>query len=153
MHIVLEKVAFWLHIRKIIEDYAFCIFHLRIFNHQVKESVLEGKILNQRIHQIPSDKILQTNFRVKKKISTGRVIANTFETIALLTAILYFVCFNQWKRYVLTLPISGFKKFLELSTHPYALMIDGGIVIGLLGFFIYALNCNWIIRVLYICTY
>lgn len=106
---------------------------------EVKESVLEGKILNQLIHQIPSDKIPQTNFRVKKKISTGRVIANTFETIALLTAILYFVCFNQWKRYVLTLPISGFKKFLELSTHPYALMIDGGIVIGLLGFFIYGL--------------
>lgn len=106
---------------------------------EVKESVLEGKILNQLIHQIPSDKIPQTNFRVKKKISTGRVIANIFETIALLTAILYFVCFNQWKRYVLTLPISGFKKFLELSTHPYALMIDGGIVIGLLGFFIYGL--------------
>lgn len=41
----------------------------------VKESVLEGKILNQLIHQIPSDKIPQTNFRVKKKISTGSVIA------------------------------------------------------------------------------
>ena len=35
----------------------------------VKESVLEGKILNQLIHQIPSDKIPQTNFRVKRKIS------------------------------------------------------------------------------------
>lgn len=34
---------------------------------EVKESVLEGKILNQLIHQIPSDKIPQTNFRVKKK--------------------------------------------------------------------------------------
>ena len=31
---------------------------------EVKESVLEGKILNQLIHQIPSDKIPQTNFRV-----------------------------------------------------------------------------------------
>lgn len=34
---------------------------------EVKESVLEGKILNQLIHQIPSEKIPQTNFRVKKK--------------------------------------------------------------------------------------
>ena len=29
----------------------------------VKESILEGKILNQLIHQIPSEKIPQTNFR------------------------------------------------------------------------------------------
>lgn len=34
---------------------------------EVKESVLEGKILNQLIHQIPSDKIPQTHFRVKKR--------------------------------------------------------------------------------------
>lgn len=34
---------------------------------ETKEPVLEGKILNQLIHQIPSDKIPQTNFRVKKK--------------------------------------------------------------------------------------
>lgn len=33
---------------------------------EVKESTLEGKILNQLIHQIPSEKIPQTNFRVKK---------------------------------------------------------------------------------------
>lgn len=36
---------------------------------EVKESVLEGKILNQLIHQIPSDKIPQTNFRVKKEFA------------------------------------------------------------------------------------
>ena len=105
----------------------------------VKESVLEGKILNQLIHQIPSDKIPQTNFRVKKRISTGSVIAKTLETIALLTAIIYFACFNQWKNYILTLPTNRFKTILELSTHPYALMIDGIIVIGLLWFFIYGL--------------
>lgn len=32
----------------------------------VKESILEGKILNQLIHQIPVERIPQTNFRVKK---------------------------------------------------------------------------------------
>lgn len=106
---------------------------------EVKESVLEGKILNQLIHQIPSDKIPQTNFRVKKRIKTGSIIVKTLETITLLTAIIYFLCFNQWKSYVLTLPKNWFKTILELSTHPYALMIDGIIVIGLLWFFIYGL--------------
>lgn len=37
---------------------------------KVKESVLEGKILNQLIHQIPVEEIPQTNFRVKK--DTGK---------------------------------------------------------------------------------
>ena len=64
---------------------------------EVKESVLEGKILNQLIHQIPSDKIPQTNFRVKKRIKTGSIIVKTLETIIILTAIIYFLCFNQWK--------------------------------------------------------
>lgn len=106
---------------------------------EVKESVLEGKILNQLIHQIPSDKIPQTNFRVKKRIKTGSIIVKTLEIITILTAIIYFLCFNQWKSYVLTLPKNWFKTILELSTHPYALMIDGIIVIGLLWFFIYGL--------------
>ena len=48
---------------------------------EVKESVLEGKILNQLIHQIPSDKIPQTNFRVKKRISRLHIIIQTLKII------------------------------------------------------------------------
>lgn len=48
----------------------------------VKESVLEGKILNQLIHQISPDKIPQTNFRVKKKINSKSIVAKTLETVA-----------------------------------------------------------------------
>lgn len=47
----------------------------------VKESVLEGKILNQLIHQIPSDQIPQTNFRVKQNIKMSSLILSTVETI------------------------------------------------------------------------
>ena len=43
-----------------------------VANELVKESVIEGKILNQLIHQIPSNKIPQTNFRVKKDVKIGR---------------------------------------------------------------------------------
>ena len=99
---------------------------------ETRKSVLEGKILNQLIHQIPADKIPQTNFRVKKRISTGSVIARTVEIIALLILSVYFVCFDQWKSYVLTLPPNWFKTVLELSIHPYALLLDGIIAIGLL---------------------
>lgn len=43
---------------------------------EVKESTLEGKILNQLIHQIPSEKIPQTNFRVKKTVSSKSILLN-----------------------------------------------------------------------------
>lgn len=105
----------------------------------VKESVLEGKILNQLIHQISPDKIPQTNFRVKKKISSKSIVVKTLETIALLVAILYFVFFDSWKEYVFTLPDNQLKSFLKLSAHPYALLIDGIVIIGILSFLIYGL--------------
>jgi len=35
------------------------------------ETVLEGKILNQLIHQIDPEKIPQTNFKVKQKVHDG----------------------------------------------------------------------------------
>lgn len=81
----------------------------------IKESVLEGKILNQLIHQIPSDKIPQTNFRVKKSINPVSTIMNTLKTIVLLTAIIYFMFFDSWKSYVSVLPDNWLKSILELS--------------------------------------
>lgn len=106
---------------------------------EVKESILEGKILNQLIHQIPSDKIPQTNFRVKRKISLASVIKSTLESISLLTAIIYFLFFDSWRSYVSALPTNWLKSVLELSAHPYAFMVDGIIIITLASFIIYSL--------------
>ncbi len=106
---------------------------------EVKESILEGKILNQLIHQIPSDKIPQTNFRVKRKISLASVIKSTLESISLLTAIIYFLFFDSWRSYVSALPTNWLKSILELSAHPYAFMVDGIIIITLASFIIYSL--------------
>ena len=92
---------------------------------EVKESVLEGKILNQLIHQIPSEKIPQTNFRVKKKVSAKSAIKPTIVVVMFFIEAIYFACFNIWKSYVNTLPNNCFKFILTLSTHQYALMIDG----------------------------
>ncbi len=106
---------------------------------EVKESVLEGKILNQLIHQIPSEKIPQTNFRVKKRIRTASIINKTLEIIFLLIAVVYFIFFDSWKSYVSSLPVNWLKSILELSVHPYALMVDGIIIITLASFLIYGL--------------
>lgn len=106
---------------------------------EVKESVLEGKILNQLIHQISSEKIPQTNFRVKKTIESKNIINTTVEAISLLIAVTYFVFFGLWKGYVSALPDNWMKSILKLSIHQYALIIDGLLIIGLLYIIIYGL--------------
>lgn len=105
----------------------------------IKESVLEGKILNQLIHQIPSERIPQTNFRVKKKINAKNVVKMTTEVVLFLIAAVYFVCFASWGKYVSTLPENWFKTILMLSTHPYGLMISGILMVVLLSVIIYRL--------------
>ena len=67
------------------------------------------------------------------------LIIKTLETIALLTAIIYFMFFDSWKSYVSVLPDNWLKSILELSAHPYALMVDGIIIITLSSFLIYGL--------------
>lgn len=106
---------------------------------EAKESVLEGKILNQLIHQIPSYKIPQTNFRVKKRIAPASTMMKAVECIALLIAIIYFIFFDSWKSYIATLPVNWLKLVLELSTHPYFLMMDGIVITALVSFIIYRL--------------
>lgn len=105
----------------------------------IKESVLEGKLLNQLIHQIPSERIPQTNFRVKKKINAKGVAKMTIEALLFLVAAAYFVCFTSWGKYVGTLPENWFKTILMLSTHPYGLMISGILMVILLSFILYKL--------------
>ena len=46
-------------------------------NDATDETVLEGKILNQLIHQIPVSRIPQTNFRVKKDFGRKNIISIT----------------------------------------------------------------------------
>lgn len=106
---------------------------------EVNESALEGKILNQLIHQIPSKKIPQTNFKVKKTISPKSVSIRTIVVVLLSISIIYFTCFNMWKDYVNTLPDNWFKSILSLSTDQYALIIVGIIITCLFSLIVYEL--------------
>lgn len=104
---------------------------------RVKESVLEGKILNQLIHQIPSDKISQTNFRVKRKIKRLDIAKSTVIILMLVLMILYFVFFKSWGNYVLSLPDNILKTILSYTISQYSLLISGIILTILLGIVIY----------------
>ena len=60
----------------------------------IKESVLEGKILNQLIHQIPTETIPQTNFRVKKSTSNKIVFGYTIAILVFLIALFHILFFD-----------------------------------------------------------
>lgn len=105
----------------------------------VKESVLEGKILNQLIHQISSDRIPQTNFRVKKRVITKSIVKYTVLIMLLAVSSLFFGFFESWKNYVNTLPDTNFRAALCVSTHQYALIIAGIIIACISANFIYEL--------------
>ena len=106
---------------------------------EVKESVLEGKILNQLIHQIPSDKIPQTNFRVKQNVKMSSVILSTVEAILFIISIIYFICFDSWISYVNTLPYTDLKIQLMITTQPQFLIANGILLIVLIFIFLFKL--------------
>lgn len=105
----------------------------------IKESVLEGKILNQLIHQIPAENIPQTNFRVKKKINPKSVFARTALTCLLLISILHIIFFSRWEAYIRLLPAGPVKMTLDLSVNPYSRLVSGSALTLVSCVFIYGL--------------
>jgi hypothetical protein len=106
---------------------------------EIKESVLEGKILNQLIHQIPAENIPQTNFKVKKKIETKNIVRSTFFTMLFLISILHITMFELWNGYVASLSTSWIKDILETSINNYVLIISGLLVAIIFYIFLYSL--------------
>lgn len=103
----------------------------------VKESVLEGKILNQLIHQIPSDKIPQTNFHIKQSVKVKKIWGNTVLAALFFIVGLYLFNVERWSAYVGSLTPSWFSGLLALSTKEYAPLIGGFICFGLLAAFFF----------------
>ncbi|WP_195517375.1 hypothetical protein [Paraclostridium bifermentans] len=67
---------------------------------RVSESVLEGKILNQLIHQIDIKNIPQTNFRVKRSESNKKVSIITTIIIILIISLLHIKYFEEWSQLI-----------------------------------------------------
>ena len=63
----------------------------------IKENVLEGKILNQLIHQIDAKKIPQTNFRVKQPVSKKKTAFQSFSWLILTASALFILNYHTWK--------------------------------------------------------
>lgn len=110
----------------------------------VKESVLEGKILNQLIHQIPSSKIPQTNFRIKSSVSKWSLWLSTIAVALLLLSLLHCIFFDEWAKFVNMLlanaPLFAWiRKCLSISIAAIAPLISGGLSFILICIFLFQL--------------
>ncbi|WP_447864457.1 YobI family P-loop NTPase [Kluyvera sichuanensis] len=105
----------------------------------INETALEGKILNQLIHQINADDIPQTHFKVKKKIKTNSIVINTIFTVLFIATALHVALFNKWRKFVSLLSDGDLKTLLTFSTKYDTLLISGFICTILSFVFIYKL--------------
>ncbi len=105
----------------------------------VKESILEGKILNQLLHQIDVLKIPQTNFRVKQKILNKKVFKTTLITIVFLLCSFHITFYSKWARFANDISQIKFLKFLQLTTKDMSLLFSGSLVTVIVALSIYRL--------------
>ena len=65
-----------------------------------REAILERKILNQLLHQVPASKIPQTKFQAKKGISGSQLFWLTLFTFLLLGSFVYMIFYNSASGFV-----------------------------------------------------
>lgn len=98
-----------------------------VANDLVKESVIEGKILNQLIHQIPSKKIPQTNFRVKKDVKLFNVLIWTAIFSMAIGSVAYLATYEKIRTFIIQMSDSWLKSILFGLASQYTVIIAVGI--------------------------
>lgn len=104
-----------------------------------QEALLEGKILNQLIHQIKPSKIPQTHFRIKRTVSIWSIILHSALSFLFLAFLSHIVFYAPWSDYINTLPASRIKDLLLITLNPFSRLISGVLASGIGGFLIFSL--------------
>ena len=101
------------------------------------ESILEGKILNQLIHQLNAEDIPQTNFRVKKTLTKAQVVWQSIAIISLIVTVIHLALSSVWINFVSSFtPGCWFRNILELTTTPGSFFVSGCVGLVIISYFI-----------------
>ena len=101
------------------------------------EIVLEGKILNQLIHQITPSKIPQTNFRVKRQFPSRKLWLSTAMVSLAIFFMLYLLNWTNWLSFVSSLTSVWLKNILLPTTDPTVVILAGLTCVGILSYIVY----------------
>lgn len=108
-------------------------------NISIDEKVLEGKILNQLIHQINRKDIQQTNFRVKRHYSDSKLFFLGALITVLILILTFITKFFKWNGYVNSLKDGNIKNSLLVTTSPLMLIFTSAAAMIILTCMIYIL--------------
>ena len=78
---------------------------------------LEGKILNQLLHQIPPKNIPQSHFRIKDEISKLRRIISVALILLFVSLLIYVICFHSWCSMIDGLSFNSLKRILLFTAN------------------------------------
>lgn len=109
------------------------------------EATLEGKILNQLIHQIDPNKIPQTHFKIKKKISNQKICFLSGLVTLFSMLITYILTFNNWIAFVQDLSNIRLQELLKFTQNKSFVFFSGIICVAIFIYAIYSLiktQCN-----------
>lgn len=95
----------------------------------IDETMIEGKILNQLIHQIPVSKIPQTNFRVKKEISKLHIFKIAVLFYLMIGSLVFISFSGKIQSFVKSLSKSNLKKVLGFITDKNAVIFAASVLI------------------------
>lgn len=84
----------------------------------LSESVIEGKILNQLIHQIPADRIPQSNFRTKKDVNNPKLKQRAVLITCFIVGIAILMYSNNIISFANTLPDGDLKNIMSFIVSP-----------------------------------
>ncbi|MDF2503036.1 hypothetical protein [Clostridium sp.] len=101
------------------------------------ENVLEGKILNQLIHQINPSSIPQTNFRVKRQLSFKKLRLSTAIVSFVAFLLIYLLNWGNWNAFVPSVTPAFLRNILLPTTSPIAAILAGLICIAIFAYLIY----------------
>lgn len=96
-------------------------------------NILEGKIINQLLHQIPEKRLPPSYAQLQDKIPWGYHLLVVLAILALTISGIYVFQFQKWCSTVSNLAESWIKPLLLITTNPYGRLIGIGFLLILLG--------------------
>lgn len=101
------------------------------------DPILEGKILNQLIHQIPADKIPFTHFKVKQEKSKLNIAICTIIIVLFFILSSYILGFSHWCTFTSTFSKTWLKNIFKFTAYSGTLLTFGIIHAAMAGIIIY----------------
>lgn len=106
---------------------------------EIQLATLEGKILNQLIHQIPEEKIPQTRFKVKHNLSKRSIVSSAVMWIAAVICIAYFWRLDNLREFGKTFDVKWVKQLFNWATNSNGMLLFGATLTVLVAVGIYFL--------------